>query len=84
MNRGISGLLMAALLGASGSPAMSPVYLSVAPRVSVTSTQQQSAYAYSPDYWNVKKAKGWTNRQVQRMATKRRNKARHKAACKGK
>ena len=27
---------------------------------------------------------GWTNAQVQRMAKKRRNKARHKAACKGK
>lgn len=83
MNRRISGLLMAALLGASGSPAMSPVYLSTAPRVSVTSTQQQSAYSYSPDYWNVKKAKGWTNRHVKRMATKRRNKARHKKATSG-
>jgi len=83
MMRITTGLLVAALLGAGGSLAMNPVYLSAAPRVSVTSTQQQSAYAYSPDYWNVKKAKGWTNRQVQRMATKRRNKARHKKATRG-
>lgn len=26
---------------------------------------------------------GWSNRHVQRMATKKRNQARHRAACKG-
>lgn len=75
-------LLLAATIG--GAPVNG--YISAAPTIvqstaarRLTSTLDYSGFSGHsyPD------GPGWTNAKVQRMAKKRRNKARHKAACKG-
>ena len=84
MMRSTTGLLVAALLGAGSMSGINPGYVPLQPRIVASQTKRQaSRIASVSNWWSYNKGPGWTNRQVQRMATNRRNKARHKAACKG-
>ena len=89
MALGISKLLVAALLGSGAF--MQPAVLSgnnqrvvsASKRKSMTTTLD-SFYGYGGYNHGYPKRLGWSNRMVQRMATKRRNQQRNKQAHKGK
>lgn len=89
MGLGISKLLVAALLGSSAF--MQPAVLSgnaqrivsQSKRKNITSTMFDEFGGYGGGF-SYPKRLGWSNRMVQRMATKRRNQKRNKQAHKGK
>lgn len=85
LNRGsLTGLLMAAALGATASMGGMP-YAIQPTGVQVTATKRKStssAGRYVGE-WGYPTGPGWSNRHVKRMATKRKNQQRHKKATRG-
>ncbi len=87
MGLGISRLLVAALLGSGAF--MQPAVLgnqqrvvSSSKRKSMTTTMFDEFGSYGGAF-SYPKRLGWSNRMVQRMATKRRNQARNKKSHRG-
>ena len=80
----LSGILLAAALGAGAGMGGMP-YAIQPTGVQVTSTVRKStsdASRYVGEF-NYPDGPGWSNRQVKRMATKRRNQARNKKSHRG-
>ena len=80
----LGSLMMVAALGLIANAPVMPAYTVAAP----ASRRATTRITTTADYSGIAShtyptGPGWTNRHVKRMATKRRNKARHKAACKG-
>lgn len=86
LGRGIGGLIMAAALGAG---AMMPIVERGLPTPSVqvqrrrTKAVTSGGYNFTIGEFNYPTGPGWSNRQVKRMATKRRNQARNKKSHRG-
>ncbi len=80
----LSGLLLAAVLGAGAS--MGGIPYAIQPTgVQVTSTARKSTSDAGRHIgeFNYPTGPGWSNRKVKRMATKRRNQARNKKSHRG-
>lgn len=88
MGLGISNLLVAALLGSGAF--MQHAVLDTQQRVVSSSKRRHMASMFDEfgggygGTFSYPKRLGWSNRMVQRMATKRRNQKRNKQAHKGK
>mgnify|MGYP000861609823 CR=1 FL=1 len=87
MGLGISSLLVAALLGSGAF--MQPAVLGNQQLVVSSSKRRHMASMFDEfriygGAFSYPKRLGWSNRMVQRMATKRRNQKRNKQAHKGK
>jgi hypothetical protein len=71
---------MGSLAGISPNPGM-PI---VSPENTIPYRKLKSAKSHvAMSGWGYPDGPGWSNRHVKRMATKRRNKARHKSSGKG-
>jgi hypothetical protein len=82
------GLAFAAMVGGMGAVAATP--LNVMPRAVIEHRTQRDLKAQrrmidSGSYWGKTKRRGpgWSNRHVQRMAAKRRNRANNRRAHRG-